>query len=660
MQFRFNMRAFFCKIRFNPASLLLVLLLPTIVLVALPGIVIDALVIISFITSIMLLVIMLENDQPLNVTFLPTIILLLTTFRLLLSIATTRNIIANEDVGKVIEVMGDFVMQGSLVSGLLIFTIITIVQFLVITKGGERVAEVAARFSLDAMPGRQMTIDGDLKAGLITGQEAQNLRAELSSENKMFGSLDGAMKFVKGDAIAGILISIVNLFGGIYIGVNTYKLSLVESVSKFSVLTIGDGLVSQIPSLLLSLSCGVYLTRVKSDENIKTSFIKQLIGQVSSYWRVLFFLSLFIMLLGVLVKDLFYICSLFSLLISAIAAIKYRNENIVDNTIERSSQAIGTGVYSNLKFIVNKVECKNLILERVSKVENQLWGLNLGVPEIKIDTNLSDGVDIYISDFKVYELSTNKIKENIGGVINVCNESLFYFSGEIYDDISDIVDFFLLKTLNEKYNLQHTSDIFESLSTESEIIKSEIDAAIGINRVHDVLKEMIRSPDFYLDKVSFFEGLLNYSRIEDDSNNWFVRLRSKAKYCIIKNLLKVFPDKKIKNCILSYDLMELINDFVTDEINDYEELAKIQSLIRDKIRSIIKEAKAVPILIVNKNEYNTVKAFFNKIALNLIICCHDDIPDLGMLEESYILNIMDKNDAEVEDVENVEDIFVAA
>ncbi|MFS1446029.1 FHIPEP family type III secretion protein, partial [Vibrio lentus] len=218
---------------FNPSSVIIALLLPTIILVTLPGGIIDAFILVSFISSALLLVIMLENDDPLNVTFLPTVVLLLTTFRLLLSIATTRNIIANEDVGDVIETVGEFVMGGNLISGLLIFVIITIVQFLVVTKGGERVAEVGARFSLDALPGRQMTIDGDLKSGLITGEQAQKLRSDLSTENKLFGSLDGAMKFVKGDSIAGILISLVNLFGGIYVGINQFDLSLSESVSRF-------------------------------------------------------------------------------------------------------------------------------------------------------------------------------------------------------------------------------------------------------------------------------------------------------------------------------------------------------------------------------------------------------------------------------------------
>ncbi|EGR1312181.1 type III secretion protein, partial [Vibrio cholerae] len=294
-------------------SLIITLLLPTIILISLPGGMIDTLIVFSFISSFLLLVIMLENDQPLKVTFLPTIVLLLTTFRLLLSIATTRNIIANDDVGQVIETVGNTVMGGNLISGLLIFTIITIVQFLVVTKGGERVAEVGARFSLDAMPGRQMTIDGDLKAGLISPHQAQRLRSELSTENKLFGSLDGAMKFIKGDAIAGILISFVNLFGGIYVGINQFNLTFSDSIAKFSVLTIGDGLVSQIPSLILSLACGVYLTRIKGADDSSTSFSSQLFSQIKSFWKSLITIGFLLLVIGILNYNLIYVFFPFAL-----------------------------------------------------------------------------------------------------------------------------------------------------------------------------------------------------------------------------------------------------------------------------------------------------------------------------------------------------------
>ncbi len=323
---------------FNPSSVVLALLLPTIILFTLPGEVIDAFILLSFISSALLMIIMLENDEPLKVTFLPTVVLLLTTFRLLLSIATTRNIIANEDVGDVIETVGQFVMGGNLVSGLLIFVIITIVQFLVVTKGGERVAEVGARFSLDALPGRQMTIDGDLKSGLITGEQAQTLRANLSTENKLFGSLDGAMKFVKGDSIAGILISLVNLFGGIYVGINQFELSLSDSISRFSVLTIGDGLVSQIPSLLLSMACGVYLTRIKGAEEESRPFISQLMAQIGSFWKSLLMIASVVFILGLLNGELLYVCFPLAAICALLAYVLRRHVNTMQAEKQRVVQ----------------------------------------------------------------------------------------------------------------------------------------------------------------------------------------------------------------------------------------------------------------------------------------------------------------------------------
>ncbi|NCO46190.1 MAG: FHIPEP family type III secretion protein, partial [Vibrio sp.] len=296
----------------------------------------------------------------------------LTTFRLLLSIATTRNIIANEDVGHVIETVGEFVMGGNLISGLLIFVIITIVQFLVVTKGGERVAEVGARFSLDALPGRQMTIDGDLKSGLISGEQAQKLRADLSTENKLFGSLDGAMKFVKGDSIAGILISLVNLFGGIYVGINQFDLSLSESVSRFSVLTIGDGLVSQIPSLLLSLACGVYLTRIKGSEEESRPFIGQLMTQIRSFWKSLLIIGVVILLLGVFNLDLLHVCLPLALLCAILSFVLRGKHDAPAASITFDPK--GSGVFESLKFVLRDSQSQMVIQRRLELIESSIWG----------------------------------------------------------------------------------------------------------------------------------------------------------------------------------------------------------------------------------------------------------------------------------------------
>jgi type III secretion protein V len=194
----------------------------------------------------------------------PSILLLTTLFRLALAITTTRLILIQADAGHIVETFGRFVVGGNLVVGLVVFLILTIVNFIVITKGSERVAEVSARFSLDAMPGKQMSIDSDMRAGQIELDEAKRRRNKLEKESQLYGAMDGAMKFVKGDAIAGLIIIAVNMLGGIAIGTLQRGMPMGEALDRYSLLTIGDGLVSQIPALFVSITAGFIVTRVSS------------------------------------------------------------------------------------------------------------------------------------------------------------------------------------------------------------------------------------------------------------------------------------------------------------------------------------------------------------------------------------------------------------
>jgi type III secretion protein V len=221
-------------------------------IVPLPTWMIDLLVAVNISGGVLLLQLAIYVTNPLEFSVFPSVLLISTLFRLSLSIATTRMILLHGEAGHIIQTFGDMVAGGNLVVGLVVFLIITVVQFIVIAKGSERVAEVAARFSLDAMPGKQMSIDSDLRSGLIDKDEAKRRRHVLESESKLNGSLDGAMKFVKGDAIAGIIIIIINLLGGLAIGVLQQGMTMSSAMVKYSILTIGDGMVTQIPALLES------------------------------------------------------------------------------------------------------------------------------------------------------------------------------------------------------------------------------------------------------------------------------------------------------------------------------------------------------------------------------------------------------------------------
>jgi len=227
----------------------------------LPPLLLDLLIALNITIAVVLLMMSVYVVSPLHFSVFPSVLLVTTLFRLALSISTTRMILLEADAGQIVQTFGDFVVGGNLVVGCILFLIITIVQFLVITKGAERVAEVSARFSLDAMPGKQMSIDGDLRAGVIDVNEARERRGEVEKASQMFGAMDGAMKFVKGDAIAGLVIIIVNLLAGLAIGVMQKGMSAGDALQLYAVLTVGDGMVSQVPALLIAITAGIIVTR---------------------------------------------------------------------------------------------------------------------------------------------------------------------------------------------------------------------------------------------------------------------------------------------------------------------------------------------------------------------------------------------------------------
>ena len=227
----------------------------------LPTALVDTLIGANLALSFAIMMMTMYVRTPLEFSSFPTMLLFTTLFRVGLNITTTRLILLNADAGEIIQTFGEFALGGNFVVGAVVFLILTIVQFLVIAKGAERVAEVGARFTLDAMPGKQMSIDADMRAGVIDMEEAQRRRDVISQESKMFGARGGAMKFVKGDSIAGMIVAVVNIVGGTVIGITQHGISAGEALEIYGILTIGDGLVSQIPSLIIAISAGILITR---------------------------------------------------------------------------------------------------------------------------------------------------------------------------------------------------------------------------------------------------------------------------------------------------------------------------------------------------------------------------------------------------------------
>lgn len=258
-------------------------------LIPLPTELLDCLLVGNLVLGVVLLINTLFLTDPLKLSSLPTMLLLATLFRLTLNVSTTRLILSRGEAGQAVEAFGAVVMQGSVLVGVVVFLVITMVQFIVIAKGSERVAEVAARFTLDALPGKQMSIDADVRSGILNFESAREKRQDLQTESRFYGALDGAMKFIKGDAIAGLVIIAINIVGGLIVGVLVHGLELSVALHKFTLLTVGDGLLSQLPALLNSLAAGMVVTRVVRVEG--QSLAQDIFSQLGQMRKVKFLMA---------------------------------------------------------------------------------------------------------------------------------------------------------------------------------------------------------------------------------------------------------------------------------------------------------------------------------------------------------------------------------
>jgi len=297
-----------------------VMMILAIIIVPLPSAILDLFLTISMALAVLILLISLYIPKPTDLTTFPTIILILTLFRLSLNIATTRMILSHghegpDAVSDIITSFGNFVVGGNFVLGIIVFAILVLINFMVITKGSGRVAEVAARFTLDSMPGKQMAVDADLNAGLIDDAEAKQRRAAILQDANFYGAMDGSSKFVKGDAIAGIIITLINIIGGFLIGVFQYDMDVSSSASTFTLLTIGDGLVGQIPALIISTATGIMITRSSSDgDNFAEGTINQLMGNAKVMMIVGAIMLMFAMVPGLPTASMGLVGLLFTLL----------------------------------------------------------------------------------------------------------------------------------------------------------------------------------------------------------------------------------------------------------------------------------------------------------------------------------------------------------
>ncbi|WP_339249723.1 flagellar biosynthesis protein FlhA [Sporosarcina sp. FSL W8-0480] len=539
-----------------------VIMIVAMLVIPLPPWLLSFLIIINITLALMVLLTSMNMQEALQFSIFPSLVLLLTLFRLGLNVSTTRAILSKGDAGGVVDTFGTFVTGGNIVVGLVVFAILVIIQFVVITKGAERVSEVAARFTLDAMPGKQMSIDADLNAGMISESEARMRREKVSNEADFYGAMDGATKFVKGDAIAGIIIVIINLLVGMIIGVVQMGLPFAEAAMKFSQLTVGDGIVSQIPALLTSTATGIVVTRAASEGNLGSDITKQLFGQP----KLLYVAATTIFLLGLFtpIQDFVTIPIAASLAIGAYIMSKKPDEN-PDELLEMAEEVETEGMKSP-ENVVNLLNVDPIefefgygliplvdaqqggdLLDRVVMIRRQLaLELGLVIPVVRIRDNIQLQPNEYRIKIKGNELAKGDLlldhylamspggDDSISGIDTI--EPSFGLPAKwITEDVKEdaeimgytvvdppsVVSTHLTEVIRanaaDLIGRQETKQLVDHISETYPILVEELTPTpLSIGEIQKVLAKLLRENVSIRNLPIIFETLADYSKYTSD------------------------------------------------------------------------------------------------------------------------------------------------
>lgn len=539
-----------------------------------PTLLVDVLIAINMTLSVMLLMVAIYLPGPLGFTAFPAVLLITTLFRLALSITTTRLILLQADAGKIVETFGNFVVAGNLIVGVVIFLIITIVQFVVITKGSERVAEVGARFSLDAMPGKQMSIDGDMRAGTIDMVEAKRRRSNVERESQLYGAMDGAMKFVKGDAIAGLIIIFVNIMGGISIGTLQRGMEAGDALQVYSILTIGDGLVSQIPALLIAITAGIIVTRVSSDEedaNLGTDIGSQLTGEpramvVASVILVGFAFipgfptMIFLILSAILGSGGYFMLKTRKASLAAqsdtasIPGLSVVSDKAEGDELDVDASVDDYQITTPLIIDVSSQSQKDLdprsLNRELIRLRRALY-LDLGVPfpgiylrynqhlgagkyiilinEIPISQGVIDGSRVFMretpEDLKILNVEYEIGEEFLPGLPTVLvpkaattrldQLGLAYMTGP--DIITYHLSFVLKQHAEQFLGIQETRQLIDAMERDFGELVREVQRVLSIQKINEILKRLVSEDVSIRNLRTIFEALIEWGQKEKDT-----------------------------------------------------------------------------------------------------------------------------------------------
>ncbi|MGX9133679.1 flagellar biosynthesis protein FlhA [Rummeliibacillus sp. JY-2-4R] len=539
-----------------------VIMIVAMLIIPLPPWMLSFLIIVNITLALLVLLTAMNMKEALEFSIFPSLLLLLTLFRLGLNVSTTRAILTGGDAGNVVETFGTFVVGGNVLVGLVVFVILVIIQFIVITKGAERVSEVAARFTLDAMPGKQMAIDADLNAGLISETEARERREKVSNEADFYGSMDGATKFVKGDAIAAIIIVLINLIVGLIVGIVQKGMGFSDAIHLFTTLTVGDGLVSQIPALLISTATGIVVTRAASDGNLS----KDITGQLFTNPTLIYIAAGAVFILGLVTPIQF----IYTVPVAAVLAIlAYRMKQGTKENIEELEQIEEVETTDNLKSPENVVNLLNVdpiefefgygliplvdasqggdLLDRVVMIRRQL-ALELGIviPVVRIRDNIQLQPNEYRIKIKGNEFARGELlldhylamspgdDDSIEGIDTV--EPSFglpakWITEQVKEDaemlgytvvdppsvVSTHLTEIIRANASELLGRQETKQLIDHLRETVPILVDELTPApLSIGEIQKVLAKLLKENVSVRNLPVIFETLADYSKLTSD------------------------------------------------------------------------------------------------------------------------------------------------
>ncbi|MFS1537765.1 MAG: EscV/YscV/HrcV family type III secretion system export apparatus protein [Candidatus Phlomobacter fragariae] len=514
----------------------------------LPTTLIDVLIAINLGLSIILFMMAIYIRDPLDFSAFPSMLLITTLYRLALTISTSRLILLQHDAGEIVYTFGNFVVGGNLGVGIIIFAIITIVQFIVITKGSERVAEVSARFSLDGMPGRQMSIDGDMRAGIIDATEAKRQRALVQKESQLYGAMDGAMKFVKGDAIASVIVILANICGGIAIGVIQHNMSATEALNTYAILSVGDGLIAQIPSLLISITAGLIVTRVPGEKknNLAGDLVQQLLSQPMSLQMTAGILLVFAIIPGF---PWFIFGSLALMLFGCFywmkrnAKVKKGSSHVYSsakNDAEQVSREVIPGTIPLLVIIGQQIMTEAM----ADKLQSLRWQLfeKLGLPlpeiQLQVDTKETNTLQILLYQEPVLKTEIDPAAILLIQPIDlpkvrqeqlIFNHQTIYWLAGDHPSLSpaagykgvEIVTYLLEKVIyhfgKEFLGIQETRYLMDAMEMRYAELVKELQRLLPISKVTDILQRLVEEEISIRDLRTIFETLVEWGSKEKDT-----------------------------------------------------------------------------------------------------------------------------------------------